>query len=134
MTSAATAPTAGPRPFGRRRRPERPLPMITLTTAQRGDGWHWITVDGDLHQDSAAQLQRRLDELVGHGHNRVVLDLKPTAKLDFDALVALVLARGRLKNHGGELLLRCPSTDVSRLLELTGLTDLLDVVDDCAAS
>ncbi|MBV8386300.1 MAG: STAS domain-containing protein [Acidimicrobiia bacterium] len=108
--------------------------MITLTTAQRGDGWHWITVDGDLHQDSAAQLQRRLDELVGHGHNRVVLDLKPTAKLDFDALVALVLARGRLKNDGGELLLRCPSTDVSRLLELTGLTDLLDVLDDCAAS
>ena len=104
--------------------------MITLTTAQR-DGWHWITVDGELHQDSAAQLQRRLDELAERGHNRVILDLRPTARLDFDALVALVLARTRLKNEGGELLLRCPSTDVSRLLELTGLTDLLDVVEDC---
>ena len=104
--------------------------MVTLTTAQR-DGWHWVTVDGELHQDSAAQLQRRLDELAGHGHTRVVLDLRPTAKLDFDALVALVLARARLKRDGGELLLRCPSTDVSRLLELTGLTDLLDVLDDC---
>jgi anti-anti-sigma factor len=104
--------------------------MITLTTAQR-DGWHWITVDGELHQDSAGQLQRRLDELAERGHNRVILDLRPTAKLDFDALVALVLARTRLKNEGGELLLRCPSTDVSRLLELTGLTDLLDVVEDC---
>jgi len=103
--------------------------MITLTTAQR-DGWHWITVDGELHQDSAAQLQRRLDELAERGHNRVILDLRPTARLDFDALVALVLARTRLKNEGGELLLRCPSTDVSRLLELTGLTDLLAVVDD----
>jgi anti-anti-sigma factor len=104
--------------------------MITLTTAHR-DGWHWVTVDGDLHQDTAAQLQRRLDELANHGHARVVLDLGPTAKLDFDALVALVLARTRLKRDGGELLLRCPSTDVSHLLELTGLTDLLDVLDDC---
>jgi anti-anti-sigma factor len=104
--------------------------MITLTTDHR-DGWHWVTVEGELHQDSAAQLQRRLDELAGHGHNRVVLDLRPTAKLDFDALVALVVARARLKHEDGELLLRCPSTDVSRLLELTGLTDLLDVLDDC---
>jgi anti-anti-sigma factor len=104
--------------------------MTTLSTNHR-DGWHWVTVDGELHQDSAAQLQRRLDELADQGHNRVVLDLGPTAKLDFDALVALVLARSRLKHDGGELLLRCPSTDVRRLLELTGLTDLLDVLDDC---
>ena len=113
--------------------------MMTLTTAQR-DGWHWVTVDGELHQDSAVHLQRRLDELADRGHANVVLDLGPTAKLDFDALVALVLARGRLKRDGGELLLRCPSTDVSKLLELTGLTDLLavfekgTVLDDCAAT
>jgi anti-anti-sigma factor len=107
--------------------------MITLTTAQR-DGWYWVTVDGELHQDSAAQLQRRLDELADRGHTNVVLDLRPTAKLDFDALVALVLARSRLRREGGNLLLRCPSTDVSKLLALTGLTDLLDILDDCAAT
>jgi anti-anti-sigma factor len=107
--------------------------VITLTTAQR-DGWHWVTVDGELHQDSTGQLQRRLDEMAEHGRVRVVLDLRPTAKLDFDALVALVLARARLKREGGDLLLRCPSTDVSHLLELTGLTDLLAVVDDCGPS
>ena len=106
--------------------------MLTLTTAQR-DGWHWVTVDGELHQDSAAQLQRRLDELADRGHVNVVLDLRPTVKLDFDALVALVLARTRLKRDGGELLLRCPSTDVSKLLELTGLTELLDVVEECGS-
>src|SRR3954464_5026322 len=100
--------------------------MIKLTTAQH-DGWHWVTVDGDLHQDSAAQLQRRLDELAERGHTQVVLDLRPTAKLDFDALVALVLARTRLKREGGNLLLRCPSTDVAHLLELTGLSELLEV-------
>ena len=103
--------------------------MITLTTAQR-DGWQWVTVDGELHQDSAAQLQRRLDQLAERGQVNVVLDLRPTASLDFDALVALVLARGRLKREGGDLLLCCPSTDVSHLLELTGLTDLLAVVED----
>ena len=99
---------------------------MIITTAQR-DGWHWVTVDGDLHQDSAAQLQQRLDELAERGHTKVVLDLRPTSKLDFDALVALVLARSRLKREGGDLLLRCPSTDVSHLLELTGLSDVLEV-------
>src|SRR5437879_3673031 len=106
--------------------------MITLTTAQR-DGWQWVTVHGNLHQDSAAQLQRRLDELAERGQVHVVLELCATTKLDFDALVALVLARGRLQREGGDLLLRCPSTDVSQLLALTGLTDLLEVLDDCEA-
>jgi len=45
-----------------------------------------------------------------------------------------VLARSRLKSGGGELLLRCPNTDVRGLLELTGLTDVLDILDDCAGS
>src|SRR5881275_1846495 len=103
--------------------------MLTLTSAQR-DGWHWVTVDGELHQDSAAQLQRRLEELADRGHVNVVLDLRPTTKLDFDALVALVLARGRLKRESGDLLLRCPSTDVTHLLELTGLSDVLAVYEN----
>jgi len=103
--------------------------MMVITTALR-DGWQWVTVDGDLHQDSAVQLQHRLDELAERGHVKVVLDLRPTTKLDFDALVALVLARGRLKREGGDLLLRCPSTDVSHLLELTGLSDVLDVFEE----
>jgi len=102
---------------------------VIITTAQH-DGWQWVTVDGDLHQDSAAQLQQRLDELAERGRTKVVLDLRPTTKLDFDALVALVLARGRLKREGGDLLLRCPSTDVSHLLELTGLSDVLDLFEE----
>jgi len=102
---------------------------ITRASAQR-DGWRWLTVDGELHQDSVAELQRRLDGLAESGQARVVLDLAPTARLDFDALVALVLARARLKREGGDLLLRAPSTDVSRLLALTGMTDLLEVVEE----
>ena len=102
---------------------------ITSASAQR-DGWRWLTVDGQLSQDTVADLQRRLDHLAESGQSRVVLDLRPTARLDFDALVALVLARSRLQREGGDLLLRAPNTDVSRLLELTNLTDLLEVVEE----
>ena len=102
---------------------------ITSASAQR-DGWRWLTVDGQLSQDTVADLQRRLDHLAESGQARVVLDLRPTARLDFDALVALVLARSRLQREGGDLLLRAPNTDVSRLLELTNLTDLLEVVEE----
>jgi anti-anti-sigma factor len=102
---------------------------ITRTSAER-DGWRWLTVDGALHQESAVELQRRLDQLAQSGQPRVVLDLQPSAKLDFDALVALVLARSRLRREGGDLLLRAPNCDLSRLLALTGMTDLLEVVED----
>ena len=102
---------------------------ITRASAHR-DGWRWLTIDGELHQDSAVELQRRLDHLAESGQARVVLDLQPTARLDFDALVALVLARSRLQREGGDLLLRAANTDVSRLLQLTGMTDLLEVVKE----
>ena len=68
--------------------------------------------------------------LAQSGQPRVVLDLQPAAKLDFDALVALVLARARLQREGGDLLLRASTCDVRRLLQLTAMTDLLEVVED----
>jgi len=102
---------------------------VTRTSAER-DGWRWLTVDGELHQDSAVELGERLDGLARSGQPRVVLDLAPTATLDFDAIVALVLARSRLQREGGDLLLRAPNRDVSRLLELTGMTDVLEVVEE----
>ena len=102
---------------------------ITRASAER-DGWRWLTVDGELHQDNAVELQRRLDQLAQSGQPRVVLDLQPAAKLDFDALVALVLARARLQREGGDLLLRASTGDVRRLLQLTGMTDLLEVVEE----
>ena len=102
---------------------------ITRTSAER-DGWRWLTVDGELHQDNALELQHRLDQLAQSGQPRVVLDLQPTARLDFDGLVALVLARSRLQREGGDLLLRASNCDVRRLLQLTGMTDLLEVVED----
>lgn len=102
---------------------------ITRASAER-DGWRWLSVDGELHQESAVELQHRLDRLAQSGQPRVVLELAPTAKLDFDALVALVLARARLQREGGDLLLRAPNRDVSRLLALTGMTDLLEVVEE----
>ena len=102
---------------------------ITRASAER-DGWRWLTIDGELHQETAVELQHRLDQLAQSGQPRVVLDLKPTARLDFDALVALVLARSRLQREGGDLLLRAPNSNVGRLLELTGMTDLLEVVEE----
>ena|SRR5438132_3101591 len=102
---------------------------ITPASAER-DGWRWLTVDGELHQDRAAELQERLVGLAESGQPRVVLDLASTAKLDFDAIVALVLARSRLQREGGDLLLRAPNRDLSRLLELTGMTNVLEVVEE----
>ena len=53
----------------------------------------------------------------------VVLDLSGTAFLDSSGLRAILTAHRKMAGAKGSLLLRAPSEPVTRLLEITGLTD-----------
>jgi anti-sigma B factor antagonist len=78
---------------------------------------------GELDAYSAPGLQEQINELLENNVDEIVLDLSQTGFLDSSGLRAILGAQRRLGDNEGKLRLRSPSEAVSRLLEITGLTD-----------
>jgi anti-sigma B factor antagonist len=85
------------------------------------DGTPVLQLDGDLDIVTAPLLQRLIDELLGSGHDRLLLDADSLNFCDSTGLRILFLARRRLEERGGELRLLRSSSVLQRLLDLSGL-------------
>jgi len=97
-------------------------PDLVLTTDRDGNR-AVLTVRGELDAYSAPGLEEQITRLVAEQVDDVVLDLSQTGFLDSSGLRAILTAHRRLSENGGEMRLRAPSEPVTRLLEITGLTD-----------
>ena len=97
-------------------------PDLVLATETTGDR-AVLTVRGELDAYSAPGLEDQVVRLLAQGVGTIVLDLSGTGFLDSSGLRAILTAQRRLTEGGGQLSLRSPSEPVSRLLEITGLTD-----------
>jgi anti-anti-sigma factor len=87
-----------------------------------------VSLAGELDPATAPDLQARLLELAADpAVNRVVIDLAQISFLDSAGLRVLVSANEALRSRSAELVLRGPSANVRRVLEVTGLTDLISV-------
>jgi anti-anti-sigma factor len=81
-----------------------------------------VAVAGEVDMATAPELRTCLDALEG----RVVVDLAEVTFLDSSGMGALVVARKRLLDLGGDLVVRAPQPHVRHVLEVTGLTELLE--------
>ena len=97
-------------------------PDLVLTTDRDGNR-AVLTVRGELDAYSAPGLEDQIGRLVSEQVDEVVLDLSQTGFLDSSGLRAILTAQRRLTENNGQMKLRAPSEAVSRLLEITGLTD-----------
>lgn len=98
-------------------------PDLVLATETTGDR-AVLTVRGELDAYSAPGLEDQVVRLLTtQGVTTIVLDLSGTGFLDSSGLRAILTAQRRLTEGGGQLSLRSPSEPVTRLLEITGLTD-----------
>jgi anti-anti-sigma factor len=97
-------------------------PDLVLSFAQEGDR-AVLSARGELDAYSAPALEDHVARLLADEARSIVLDLSETAFLDSSGLRAILTAQRRLSNADGQLTLRAPSEPVSRLLEITGLTD-----------
>jgi anti-anti-sigma factor len=97
-------------------------------------------VSGDLDCTTVPALREAVDEAVSDGCTTVVLDLSEVSYLDSSALGFLVWADRRLVPAHGRLVLAGARSDVSRILELSGLVGVAPsvavsgTVDDALAS
>jgi anti-sigma B factor antagonist len=86
-----------------------------------------LTVRGEVDLASAPKLAAAMTELMDRGYTRVAIDLGSVEFIDSSGLGVLVGSLRRLREDGGDLVLRAASPAVTRILELTGLDGLLPV-------
>lgn len=84
---------------------------------------------GELDAHTATELERQLTPLIDRsGDADVVLELANVGFIDSSGLRLLVESHQRAVAGGGRLVLTRPSRAVVRLLEVSGLVSILEVV------
>lgn len=85
-----------------------------------------LRVETEIDLESAPSLRGLLSQLAAAGDDRVRLDLSAVAFVDSVGLSVLAAAHARFRDEGGvlELLVSRP---VARVLELTGMDEVLDL-------
>jgi anti-sigma B factor antagonist len=87
-----------------------------------------VRVTGEIDMETSPAFKARLLELAQDGVQRITVDMSETEFIDSTGLHALVVAVKELRTHGGDLVVRSPSKSAARLLELTGLDTLVQVI------
>ncbi len=82
-----------------------------------------VTVTGELDADSMLALQAPLSELSLESH--IVLDMSGVRFMDSSGLKVILAQRIRMTEPGGSIHIRQASSSVQRVLEVSGLADLL---------
>ncbi len=97
--------------------------------SETGDGVATVFVRGEVDVYTAPVLRERLYAVVSSGVPNVVLDLSAMTFIDSTGLGVVVGTLKRLREAGGDLVLRSPSRSTRKVLEITGLTRIIDIED-----
>jgi anti-sigma B factor antagonist len=88
----------------------------------------WVRLGGELDLAAAARFERCLGRALD-GARLVVVDLRQLTFIDSSAVHLIVDARSRALQTERRLVVVRGSSQPTRLLELTGLSDRLEIVD-----
>jgi anti-sigma B factor antagonist len=88
-----------------------------------------LAVAGELDLRTSPELEERLERAFGAGAELVILDLRQIEFMDSTGLRVLLGAHQRAHESGRRFALVRGADQVERVLTLTGVRDLLTVVD-----
>lgn len=97
---------------------------LTVSTERRGDVVV-VSVGGELDMATAPQLQDQITEQLDQGHHRLVFDLAELTFCDSTGLSVFVRAKNSCDDAGGEVRVAAPQRGVLRILEVSGLVEVL---------
>jgi anti-anti-sigma factor len=97
---------------------------VTVTFA-----WDRVTVGigGEVDVLTAPELAALLDTIIDRGHTSVLLDLAKLGFMDASGLRVIASGAARLGAVGGKLTIRSPSHQITRLLDITGLNQVVSI-------
>jgi anti-sigma B factor antagonist len=86
-----------------------------------------LLVRGEVDVSTAPELGNRLFSLADEGRRDVVVDLSEVTFVDSTALGVLVGALKRFRSNGGDVRLVVTEPQISKVLEITGLTEVFSI-------
>ncbi|MDQ0687194.1 anti-sigma B factor antagonist [Streptomyces achromogenes] len=86
-------------------------------------------VSGDMDYVTEPVFDQQFQELIARGDRSIVLDLSGVSFCDSAGLNVLLGARRQAEASGAMLVLACVPEPLQRILEMTGVTQLLRVYD-----
>lgn len=92
------------------------------------DAVRLVRLDGRLDAATAAEVERRLGEVLESGATRIALDCAALEYISSAGLRVLLSATKRLRQAQGTLVLGGPPPAVLEILEIAGFTGLLQVL------
>ena len=106
----------------------RPADVAEFSSRFPTPGVGVLTVSGELDISTAGALQHALEGLLDAGTERVEVDLSGVVFMDSSALSALVGAHERAGRHDQRLALVRPSPACAKVLGITGLDRVFDLI------
>jgi anti-sigma B factor antagonist len=91
------------------------------------DGIFVIAVEGEADMTTAVKFNESFFSAARSGVRRVVADLTSVSFIDTTMLNALVVGHRRMVRDHGSFAVVCNGPRVARVLEITGLRQILDV-------
>ena len=89
-----------------------------------------VALEGEIDLSSAPDAERRIAEAEAGEPARIVIDLREVTFMDSSGLRVLLTAHRRADERGGGFaLVRGPGA-IERLLEVTGLSGRLEILDE----
>jgi anti-sigma B factor antagonist len=110
---------------------EEAMDGVLHVDVQSLNGSTLIAVVGEVDIDSMPELQATLDEL--SIERQILVDLSGVLFMDSSGLNVLLRQRTRMTEKGGSIYICNPSPAVQRLVEITGLDDVLYAPDAVTA-
>jgi anti-sigma B factor antagonist len=101
---------------------------LGLSTEETTDG-PVLHVQGEVDVYTSPSLRDELYRLIDAGADRVSLDLRQMDFIDSSGLGVLVGALKRVREQSGDLQLRNVQPATRKILDITGLTQVLTIVE-----
>lgn len=84
-------------------------------------------LSGEVDAHTAPQLADHFESLPGGAEGALVIDMAAVTFMDSSGLRVLIELNRRASEAGTSLTVRAPSRSVARIIEISGLTDLIEV-------
>lgn len=107
---------------------------MTLTTLADTDAFVRLALSGSLDIEGSQQIENQFLAIASGGKKSLIVELSDVKYLASFGMRLFVQAYKALDRNGKKLIILSPQTDVRKVLEAAGLTDLLIVTDDETAA